>query len=81
MANLFAVIVYGCDKLTPGRTAGACPRPRWSCGALIGGIGAWIGCNVLRHKTRKTSFRTPLIFAVSLYLCLVTAVTLFWPRL
>ncbi|MFN3837886.1 MAG: DUF1294 domain-containing protein [Brevundimonas sp.] len=42
------------------------------CG-LIGGLGAWIGQHVFRHKTRKEPFRTQFGIAVALHLILLAA--------
>lgn len=39
--------------------------------ALIGGVGAWAGQQLLRHKTRKEPFRTWLSLIVVLHLALV----------
>ncbi len=39
--------------------------------ALIGGVGAWAGQKLLRHKTRKEPFRTWLSLIVLLHLALV----------
>ncbi|MDQ8028891.1 MAG: DUF1294 domain-containing protein [Brevundimonas sp.] len=39
--------------------------------ALFGGVGAWLGQRMLRHKTRKEPFRTWLGLAVGLHLLAV----------
>lgn len=44
--------------------------------ALMGGLGAWMGQHLLRHKTRKEPFRTLLGVAIVLHLLGVAAV--FW---
>jgi uncharacterized membrane protein YsdA (DUF1294 family) len=44
--------------------------------ALFGGVGAWIGQHVLRHKTRKEPFRTRLGMVIAVHLIGVGA--LFW---
>lgn len=36
--------------------------------ALFGGLGAWLGQHLLRHKTRKEPFRTWLGAALALHL-------------
>ena len=41
--------------------------------ALIGGVGAWLGQRMLRHKTRKEPFRTLLGVAVVVHLIAVAA--------
>lgn len=78
-ANLLAFIVYGFDK-NQARIGGQ----RISEGSLIllailGGVGAWIGCEIFRHKTRKQPFRTYLIIAVGLHLLLVFGVITLMP--
>jgi uncharacterized membrane protein YsdA (DUF1294 family) len=44
--------------------------------ALFGGLGAWLGQHLLRHKTRKEPFRTLLGGVLVLHLAGVAAV--FW---
>nr|WP_281380684.1 DUF1294 domain-containing protein [Brevundimonas basaltis] len=36
--------------------------------SLAGGLGAWMGQHILRHKTRKEPFRTLLGVAITLHL-------------
>lgn len=42
--------------------------------ALFGGLGAWMGRRLLRHKTRKEPFRTLLGVVVVVHLAAVAAV-------
>jgi uncharacterized membrane protein YsdA (DUF1294 family) len=44
--------------------------------AVFGGLGAWMGQHLLRHKTRKAPFRTRLGAAVVIHLIGLAAV--FW---
>ncbi len=44
--------------------------------ALVGGVGAWMGQHLLRHKTRKEPFRTRLKVVIAVHLIGVAAV--FW---
>jgi uncharacterized membrane protein YsdA (DUF1294 family) len=44
--------------------------------ALFGGLGAWLGQHLLRHKTRKEPFRTRL--GVVIVGHLIGVVTVFW---
>jgi uncharacterized membrane protein YsdA (DUF1294 family) len=44
--------------------------------ALFGGVGAWMGQHLLRHKTRKEPFRTQLGVVIFVHLIGVAAV--FW---
>lgn len=41
--------------------------------SLLGGVGAWLGQRLLRHKTRKEPFRTRLSYVIALHLVLVAA--------
>ena len=47
--------------------------------AILGGVGAWIGCEIHRHKTRKQPFRSYLFTAVALHLFLVFGVIVLFP--
>ena len=38
---------------------------------LIGGLGAWMGQHILRHKTRKEPFRTQFGLVILLHLILL----------
>ena len=44
--------------------------------ALFGGLGAWLGQQLLRHKTRKEPFRTLLGLVLTLHL--TGTASLFW---
>ncbi|GLS01054.1 hypothetical protein GCM10007859_10640 [Brevundimonas denitrificans] len=44
--------------------------------ALFGGVGAWMGQHLLRHKTRKEPFRTLLGVVIAAHL--VGAAAVFW---
>ena len=44
--------------------------------ALFGGVGAWMGQHLLRHKTRKEPFRTQL--GVVIVVHLMGVATVFW---
>ena len=45
--------------------------------SLFGGLGAWLGQHLLRHKTRKEPFRTLLGVVIVVHLIGVAAV-LWW---
>lgn len=79
VANLVAFAVYGFDK-AQARANG----PRVSEGALIllamaGGIGAWLGCELFRHKTRKQPFRGYLIAAICVHIAIIFVLLAFTP--
>ncbi len=42
--------------------------------ALVGGLGAWMGQHLLRHKTRKEPFRTQLGLVIVVHLIGVATV-------
>ncbi|MGZ9114857.1 MAG: DUF1294 domain-containing protein [Brevundimonas sp.] len=44
--------------------------------SLFGGVGAWMGQHLLRHKTRKEPFRTLLGSVIAVHL--VGAAAVFW---
>lgn len=44
--------------------------------SLFGGVGAWMGQRLLRHKTRKEPFRTRLGVVIAAHL--VGAAAVFW---
>lgn len=44
--------------------------------ALFGGVGAWFGQQLLRHKTRKQPFRTQLGMVIVVHL--IGVATVFW---
>lgn len=70
-ANLLAFLVYGFDKRQAVNGGGRISEGSLILLAILGGVGAWIGCEVHRHKTRKPSFRANLMIAVGLHLLLV----------
>ena len=70
--NLVAFVCYGVDKLMAKRNA-----PRVSELALLllalvgGGVGAWLGMQVWRHKTKHPKFRwgVPMILLLQVAVC------------
>ncbi len=77
-ANAFAFIVYGFDKHQARVDGGRIPERTLLLLAVLGGVGAWIGCEVFRHKTRKQPFRSWLVAALVVHLVLVFAVLAEW---
>ncbi len=76
VAELATFGLFGFDK-TRARDHGR--RVRESTlllAALFGGVGAWAGQRLLRHKTRKEPFRTRLGVVIVVHLIVVAAV--FW---
>ena len=78
-ANILALLVYGFDKRQAMRGASRISEGALILLAILGGVGAWIGCEVYRHKTRKQPFRSYLFIAVALHLLLVFGVIVLFP--
>lgn len=67
--NLTAFLVFGFDKLRAKRGGRRVPeRTLFLLAGLLGSVGAWLGMQVFRHKTRHTSFvvGVPAILAAQL---------------
>ena len=55
--NLFAFALYGIDKAKAKRGAWRIPEKTLLAAAwLLGGVGAWLGMRVFRHKTKHAAF-------------------------
>lgn len=78
-ANLLAFAVYGYDKHQARIDGQRIPQRTLLWLAVLGGVGAWIGCEVFRHKTRKQPFRSWLAAALAVHLGLVFAVLAWMP--
>mgnify|MGYP003446873621 CR=1 FL=1 len=71
--NLVAFVCYGVDKLMAKRNARRISELALLLLALLGGsVGAWLGMQVWRHKTKHAKFR----FGVPILLLLQAA--LYW---
>lgn len=79
LANLLAFVVYGFDKRQAVNDAWRVSEGTLILLAILGGIGAWMGCEVFRHKTRKQPFRTYLTIAVILHAVILFSVFAFSP--
>lgn len=65
--NVLAFLVFGYDKQQARKKRWRVPEKTLFLLAMLGGsIGAWIGMQTFRHKTKHWTFRfgIPLIFAV-----------------
>lgn len=78
-ANILAFVVYGFDKRQAVNGGWRVSEGSLILLAILGGVGAWIGCEVHRHKTRKPTFRRWLVIAVGLHLLLVVGVIALLP--
>lgn len=55
--NLIAFLVFGWDKLMAKLEKRRVPeRTLFLLAGLLGSVGAWLGMQVFRHKTKHTSF-------------------------
>ena len=70
--NAVVFILYGADKLLAKLQARRIPEKSLiSLAFCFGGIGAFLGMQLFRHKTRKPLFRTAIPLAVVLNLALL----------
>ncbi len=70
--NLVAFVCYGVDKLMAKRNAPRISELALLLLALAGGsVGAWIGMQVWRHKTKHPKFRwgVPMILLLQVAVC------------
>ena len=74
LANLYAIALFWIDKRAAGQGDRRIPERTLLTSALFGGLGAWLGQQVLRHKTRKEPFRTWLGLMIALHLAAVAGV-------
>ncbi len=73
-AAAFALFAH--DKAAARRGDRRVPERTLLFATLWGGVGAWLACGLLRHKTRKEPFRTRLGLVLALHLIGMAA--LFW---
>jgi uncharacterized membrane protein YsdA (DUF1294 family) len=74
VVNVVAFGAFGVDKWLARRNGRRIPEAWLLSLAFATGLGgAWLGMNVFRHKTRKTSFRVKMV--------LVSVFNLAWPLL
>ena len=84
--NAAAFLAYGLDKLLAKLKARHEKVPRLPERNLLllaivgGGIGAWLGMEVFRHKTQHRSFRVIVPLFTCLWLVIVTGAYLYFKR-
>lgn len=82
--NAAAFLAYGLDKLLAKLKARHEKVPRLPERNLLllaivgGGIGAWLGMEVFRHKTQHRSFRVVVPLSTCLWLVIVTGAYLYF---
>lgn len=66
--SIWAFFAMGFDKQQAKRKAARVPEKNlWLLACIGGGIGAYFGMQVFRHKTRVTSFRVGFLLLALLY--------------
>ena len=58
LGNLLVFILYGVDKRRARKGQWRIPERTLLAGTwLLGGVGAWLGMRIFRHKTRHLAFQ------------------------
>lgn len=66
--SCWAFLAMGFDKRQAKKHASRVPEKNlWLLAVIGGGLGAYIGMQVFRHKTRKTSFRVGFLMLALAY--------------
>lgn len=70
--NLFSLVLYGLDKFKAKKEKWRIPEQILLVASLLGPVGAWLGMQFFRHKTRKPMFKflVPLFIGVHILLAL-----------
>ena len=76
LAELTAFGLFWFDKARARVHGRRVPESTLLLAALFGGLGAWLGQHLLRHKTRKEPFRTQLGMVIVVHL--IGVATVFW---
>jgi len=77
LANGHAFLRFWIDKQAAVAGVRRTPEKSLLWSAFFGGLGAWLGQHLLRHKTNKEPFRTRLGMVITLHLAAV-AVVVWW---
>ncbi|WP_436355986.1 DUF1294 domain-containing protein [Brevundimonas sp. CEF1] len=79
IANLLAFSLFAVDKARARAGGRRIPERTLLTAALFGGLGAWLGQQLLRHKTRKQPFAAWLGLILTLHaLALLAGGVLIW---
>ena len=76
LANLVAFSLFALDKARARAGGRRIPERTLLLAALLGGLGAWLGQRLLRHKTRKQPFAAWLGLILTLHALALLAVAL-----
>ena len=71
LAEVTGFLAFAWDKRRARAGGRRTPEKTLLTFALAGGLGAWLGQHILRHKTRKEPFRTQFGVVVILHLILL----------
>ncbi|MNS84367.1 hypothetical protein D3C72_1181910 [compost metagenome] len=79
LANLLAFSLFAVDKARARAGGRRIPERALLTAALFGGLGAWLGQQLLRHKTRKQPFAAWLGLILTLHaFALLTVAIIIW---
>ena len=73
IAEIAGFLTFASDKQRAKAGLWRTPEATLLLFGLIGGLGAWMGQHLLRHKTRKEPFRTQFGLVVLLHLILLAS--------
>ncbi|MEN5362484.1 DUF1294 domain-containing protein [Brevundimonas intermedia] len=73
IAEIAGFLTFATDKQKAKAGLWRTPEATLLLFGLIGGLGAWMGQHLLRHKTRKEPFRTQFGLVVVIHLILLAA--------
>jgi len=76
IANLVAFSLFALDKARARAGGRRIPERTLLLAALLGGLGAWLGQRLLRHKTRKQPFAAWLGLILTLHALALLAVAI-----
>ena len=76
IANLVAFSLFALDKARARAGGRRIPERTLLLAALFGGLGAWLGQRLLRHKTRKQPFSAWLGLILTLHALALLAVAI-----
>ena len=76
--NVFVFLLYGLDKLKAQRGKWRIPERTLLLGTwLLGGVGAFLGMKVFRHKTKHIVFQISAPLGMALSLAVMAAASFF----
>ncbi|WP_313472499.1 DUF1294 domain-containing protein [Brevundimonas sp.] len=78
IANLIAFGLFAIDKTRARSGRRRIPERSLLTAALFGGLGAWLGQRLLRHKTRKQPFAAWLGLILTLHVLLLLSALVLW---